>query len=110
MVLKETKILFNWRVWWRALTFRRKTECLSDLRLRCPICDAMMVRFRNYGLNIEEKLCGIIPYYCKDCKANREDYPVYNVNWRSEEAMALIYFTYLGLIILAISVTLKAII
>ena len=88
--MKENNV-FNPKVWWRAFTFKRKTDGINNLKLKCPICKSEMIRFKNYGLNIEERLFSVCPYYCKVCSKERSDYPIYNVGWRSEEAKAPIY-------------------
>jgi len=100
--------MFRWETWKTALLFRRKTEGLNDLKdLKCPICEGTMVRYKNEGLNFEEKLFSVIPYYCADCKRDRDDYPVFNLGWRSEEARATIYYIVVALIFFGIILLLK---
>jgi len=107
--LRDSVGLFDLDTWRRAVTFKRKTEGLNNLDLKCPICGAQMARYKNEGLNFEEKLFSVIPYYCEKCKRLRDDYPIYNVGWRSEEARGPVYYIIIGSIMFILMLTVKLI-
>jgi hypothetical protein len=73
---------------------------LKGLKLHCPKCGATMTEFTNYGLFLEERWAGTIPYYCAKCKKKTLDYPIYNVTTRRNERRFLLIYGATGLIII----------
>ena len=80
-------------------------KVMDKLNLFCPICNSKMIRCDSYALKFEEVFFSNVPYYCKGCQKKGNDYPIFNVIWRSEESRSLWYvLLFLILILFGMSI------